>query len=131
MQGLNRFVGSGRLTADPVLRKTKKDDDVVSFTLAINRTDSVADFINIVVYGNIATNVARYVRKGNTVEVDGKLQMRKYKDKQGYDRTTYEIVAERVVFLGSRQAEPEAVSQPLPNDKWSDGIDVEPDDLPF
>lgn len=131
MRGLNRFVGSGRLTADPVLRKTKKDNDVVSFTIAINRDDSVADFINIVVYGNIAKNVARYVHKGDMVEVDGKLQMRKYKDKQGYDRTTYEIVAERVVFLGSRQAEPEAVSQPLPNDKWSEGIDVEPDDLPF
>lgn len=131
MQGINRWIGSGRLTADPVLRQTKKGDDVASFTMAVNRTDSIADFINIVVFGNIATNVARYVRKGNAVEVDGKLQMRKYKDKQGYDRTTYEVAAERVVFLESRQAEPEAVSQPMPNDKWTDGIDVSPDDLPF
>lgn len=131
MKGINRFVGSGRLTADPVSRQTKKGDDVVSFTLAINRTDDITDFINIVVFGNIAANIARYVRKGSAVEVEGKLQMRKYKDKQGYDRTTFEVVADRVVFLDTRKQEPEAVAQPMPNDEWSEGIDVEPDDLPF
>ena len=115
MQGINRVILTGRMTADPVLRKTNTDKSVASFTVAVDRRsgqggNQTADFINCVVWNAAAENVARYMRKGSLVAVDGRIQTRKYQDNQGNNRTAFEVVCDNVVFLETRNSQANASS---------------------
>ena len=146
MQGINRVILTGRMTADPVLRKTNTDKSVASFTVAVDRRsgqggNQTADFINCVVWNAVAENVARYMRKGSLVAVDGRIQTRKYQDNQGNNRTAFEVVCDNVVFLETRNSQANASSSShsvqtpanepaYPEDDYS-GLDVSTDDLPF
>jgi single-strand DNA-binding protein len=102
---MNRSILVGRLTADPELRYTPSGAAVCTFTLAVNRTftnqagEREADFINIVVWKRAAENAANFLKKGSLCGVDGRLQSRRYTDRN--ERTVYvtEVVAESVQFL--------------------------------
>src|SRR5690625_8026491 len=88
---LNRVVIVGRLTRDPDLRYTPNGVAVANFTVAANRPftnqqgNREADFINCVVWRKPAENLANYMKKGNLIGVDGRLQSRSY---EGQDGTT-------------------------------------------
>ena len=95
----------GRLTADPELRHTASQVPVTSFTLAVDRAfqqkgseQRQADFIPVVAWRNTAEFVCRYFRKGQLIAVQGSIQTRKYTDKDGNNRTAFEIVADNVFF---------------------------------
>jgi len=101
----------GRLTADPELRHTQSQVPVTSFTLAVDRKyrpkeqeQRQADFINIVAWRQTAELVTRYFRKGQRMALTGTLQSRRYVDKDGNNRTAYEVVAENVFFAESKQS---------------------------
>lgn len=102
---LNRTILVGRLTRDPDIRVSQNDVTVANFTLAVNRpfTDANgergADFINIVVFRKQAENVQKYVKKGNLVGIDGRLQSRSYENKEGQRVYVTEVVADSVQFL--------------------------------
>jgi single-strand DNA-binding protein len=78
---------------------------VANFTLAVDRQrpnsqgEREADFIRIVVWGKQAETCSNYLGKGRLVAVDGRLQISKYQDKDGQNRTSAEVVAENVRFL--------------------------------
>ena len=104
-----RQVLVGRLTKDPVLRKTANGASVVSFTVACNRLfkqegQPEADFINTVVWNKTANSVAKYTHKGSLVGVEGRIQTRNYDDKDGKCVYVTEVVADNVCFLDSRNA---------------------------
>ena len=104
---INRVVLVGRLTKDPVLRKTANGASVVSFTVACNRLfkqegQPEADFINTVVWNKTADSVAKYTHKGSLVGVEGRIQTRSYDDRDGKRVFVTEVVAENVRFLDSR-----------------------------
>ena len=106
---INRVVLVGRLTKDPVLRKTANGASVVSFTVACNRLfkqegQPEADFINTVVWNKTADSVAKYTHKGSLVGVEGRIQTRNYDDKDGKRVYVTEVVADNVRFLDSRNA---------------------------
>ena len=106
---INRVVLVGRLTKDPVLRKTTNGASVVSFTVACNRLfkqegQSEADFINTVIWNKTADSVAKYTHKGSLVGVEGRIQTRSYDDKDGKRVYVTEVVADNVRFLDSRNA---------------------------
>jgi single-strand DNA-binding protein len=94
----------GRLTADPELKHIQNGTPVVSFSLAVDRpyvksgTERVTDFINIVAWRKTAEFVSKYFNKGQLVVVEGSLQTRSYQDKEGINRKTFEIIAEKVHF---------------------------------
>ncbi len=98
----------GRLTADPELRHTQNQVAVTSFTLAVDRTyqpkgqERQADFINIVAWRQTAEFVTRYFHKGQRLALTGSLQSRRYTDKEGNNRTAYEVVADNVFFAESK-----------------------------
>ena len=101
---INRVVLVGRLTKDPVLRRTPNGTSVASFTVACDRRNKVegqptADFINCVVWGRVAENTATYTHKGSLVGVEGRIQTRSYDDQSGKKVYVTEIVAETVQFL--------------------------------
>lgn len=101
---INRWVGIGRLTADPQLRYTPNGKAVATFRIAIDRPftnqagEREADFIQVVVWGKLAEVCANNIGKGRLVGVDGRLQTRTY-EYQGQTRYTVEVVAETVRFL--------------------------------
>lgn len=105
---LNRVVLVGRITKDPELRTTQSNISVVAFTLAVNRPfmdqqgERQADFIQCVVWRKQAENLAKYVRKGMLLGVDGRIQTRTYEAETG-TRYITEVVCDTIQFLESRQ----------------------------
>ena len=96
---INNVVLVGRLTRDPELRKTQSGVSVVNFTLAVNRTftdqsgERQADFINCVVWRNQADNLARYMRQGSLIGVEGRIQTSSFESEQG-TRYVTEVLAD-------------------------------------
>lgn len=98
----------GRLTAEPELRHTQNQVPVTSFTLAVDRAyqpkgqERQTDFINIVAWRQTAEFVTRYFHKGQRLALTGTLQSRRYVDKEGNNRTAFEVVADNVFFAESK-----------------------------
>lgn len=145
---INRVVLVGRVTKDPELRHTGQNIAVTNFNLAVNRTytnsegEREADFINCQVWRKAAENVAKYVSKGSLVGVEGRLQVRKYQDKEGQDRWLTEVVCESVQFLEPKKNNdggqnndynnaPKSKSQPKQETQQEQEINIDDDDLPF
>ncbi len=106
---MNMICLLGRLTADPELRHTQNQVPVTSFTLAVDRAyqpkgqeQRQADFINIVAWRQTAEFVSRYFHKGQRMALTGSLQSRRYVDKEGNNRTAFEVVADNVFFAESK-----------------------------
>jgi len=100
----NRVVVVGRLTRDPELRTTSTGKDVVEFSIAVNKRikpadGADADFFRVKAWGQTAKYVADYIGRGRLVAVDGRLESRKYTDKDGNNREIVEIVADNVNAL--------------------------------
>lgn len=95
----------GRLTADPELKQTQNRISVCSFTLAIDRpgTRDKTDFINFVAWRQTAEFICKYFRKGQKIALTGYLTSRRYEDKNGNQRTAFEVVVDRAEFVESRQ----------------------------
>ena len=107
---LNHIVLMGRLTRDPELRRTQSGTAVASFTIAVDRDYSSkddgskeTDFVDIVAWRSTADFVSRYFSKGRMAVVSGRLQMRKWEDKNGNKRTSSEVVADSVYFGDSKR----------------------------
>jgi len=106
---LNKVFILGRVTADPQLRTIPSGQKVTGFSIATNRvwTDKTGskqeetEFHNVVVWGRQAEIATQFLVKGSLVLIEGRIQTRSWQDKQGQDRRTTEIVAERLQ-LGPR-----------------------------
>ena len=141
---LNRIVLTGRLTRDPELKKTASDMGVASFTLAVDDTlkgtnrEKTTSFINIVVWDKQADTVAKFLRKGALVGVDGRIRQRTFEKRDGSKASVIEVIANHVEFLepkGAREIPNEEVvfdDEPaVEESKNLDEIEVTDDDLPF
>ena len=139
----NLVVLTGRLTADPELKTTQSGISVTSFSIAVSRRyrageETQADFINIVAWRQTAEFISKYFKKGSMIGIEGSIQTRRYVDKNGNNRTAFEVVANNVQFVESKRDgasapagadEPVSYSNADANDFTEiDGID---DDLPF
>ena len=129
---INKIVLIGRLTADPELRYTNNGTAVASFSIAVDRAyrnqqgERETDFINIVVWRKLAELCNEYLHKGRMAAVEGRLQMRRYKNKDGENRTVYEVVADDVNFLGSPKDS--GGSAPPPGRDDAPPVSYEPDE---
>lgn len=103
---INRVILVGRLTKDPILRKTQSGTSVVSFTLAVNRRiqnqEQTADFINCTAWSKTAELVSQYVFKGSQVAVEGRIQTGSYEGQDGKRVYTTDVVVENVQFLDAK-----------------------------
>ncbi len=130
---LNIAAIMGRLTADPELRQTQSGNPVTSFTVAVARSfvkqgqERETDFINVVAWRKTAEFVCRYFKKGSMIAVNGSIQARKYQDRDGNNRTAFEIVADNVHFCENKSSGPVV---DVPKTPLVDFEDV-PGDLPF
>lgn len=124
---------TGRLTADLELKTTTNGTPVCSFTLAVKRprVKDVTDFINITAYRQTAEYLSKYARKGTLIEVSGTLTSRKWEDKNGNKRTSFEVQTNEVSILESKKDEPTQTEQEdtAEQEEWEDVSGDE--DLPF
>ncbi len=110
MASVNKVILVGNLGRDPELRYTQSGQAVANFTLATNEkwkdkegnSQERTEWHRIIVWGKSAENCAQYLQKGRSVYVEGRLQTRDWEDREGNKRTTTEIVAQTVQFLGGR-----------------------------
>ena len=107
---LNHIVIMGRLTRDPELRRTGSGIAVASFTVAVDRDfsdkqsgDRETDFIECVAWRQTGEFVSKYFTKGRMIVVSGRLQVRKWKNKEGENRYTTEVVADNCYFGDSKR----------------------------
>lgn len=111
MRGFNKAVIAGNLARDPEIRYTIDKRAWARFTVAVNKSfknrngemQDLVDFIPVVVWGPMAENCGRYLKKGSSVLVEGRIQVSSYDAKDGSGkRYATDIVANDVVFLSSR-----------------------------
>ena len=118
---LNRIDIMGRLTGDPELRRTQSGTAVASFTIAVERDykpeggEKETDFFDVVAWRKT---------KGRMAVIDGRLQTRKWTDKNGGNRVAVEIIADSVYFGDSKKSVPDGENEPVELE-YDDG------DLPF
>jgi len=137
MANFNKVFLMGNLTRDPELRYLPNGTAVATFTIASNRTYALpsgekkqeATFMRVVVWARRAETCAEFLNKGSPVFVEGRLQSRSWEGQDGQKRSTVEVVAENVQFLGrSKKQEAEA---PAGAAEAQEPLDIVPDvDLP-
>jgi len=141
MAYFNKVIEIGRITRDLELKTTTNGTSVVSFTIAVNRPYNKendhpeADFLPVVAWRHTAEFLCKYFGKGDPVLIEGRLQSKKYKDKDNKDRTAIEIVAENVSFVEKKNKDSfdsESVSDISYSSGDSSYEDLSDDDeLPF
>ena len=147
MAGINKVILIGNLGRDPELRYTQNGQPVTNFSLATSEqwTDKNSgekvertEWHRIVVWGRSAEHCSQYLAKGRTVYIEGRLQTREWEDKEGQKRSTTEINAQTVQFLGGPRGQsqpdagsPQSTGQPSPAGEGSAGPPVPGDDVPF
>ena len=109
---LNHIDIMGRLTRDPELRHTGSGTACANFTIAVDRDfgknengEKETDFIDCVAWRNTADFVSKYFTKGRMAVVSGRLQVRKWKNKDGENRYSTEVIADNVYFGDSKREE--------------------------
>lgn len=101
---LNKAILNGRLTKATELKQTNSGKSVCGFTIAVDRSRDreKTDFIPIVAWGKTAEFVNQWFGKGDLITIVGRIEVRNYEDKNGNKRTATEIIAEEVLFGGSK-----------------------------
>lgn len=110
-RGINKVILVGNLGKDPEVRYMANGGAVCNVTLATSESwkdkqsgeqKDKTEWHNIVFYRRLAEIAGEYLRKGSQIYVEGKLQTRKWQDKNGNDRYTTEIIANEMQMLGGR-----------------------------
>ena len=134
---------TGRIATDLELRRTNDGTPVCSYTLAVKRpkVKDVTDFIECVTWRQGAEYLSQYGHKGDVLAVSGSLQSRKWTDKNGNNRTSWEVVAESVELVSSKrnseaggntnQSQNHSYAQPSYSQQNFQSIDIPDAQLPF
>jgi len=110
-RGLNKVQIIGHLGKDPEMRYTPSGKPVTTFTVAVSRSWNTADgerhneteWFSVVAFGSLAETCKEYLTKGKQVYIDGRLQTRRWDDKEGTKHTSVEVVAGEMIMLGERR----------------------------
>jgi single-strand DNA-binding protein len=146
-RGVNKAIILGSLGQDPDIRYTAGGAAVANISIATNEQwkdkesgemQERTEWHRVVFFGRLAEIVGEYLRKGSQVYVEGRIQTRKWQDKEGKDRYTTEIVANEMQMLGSKSGgttasfdqsqQPQQAAPAAPAKGSNDDFD---DDIPF
>lgn len=130
---LNHIIIMGRLVAAPELKSTTNGTKVTSFRIACDRDyssgeEKQVDFVDCVAWRSTAEFICRNFKKGMPITVDGRLQIREYKDKEGTHRRVAEINTNTAYFCGGERTASAPTSQA---DAFADIGDDDDDELPW
>lgn len=136
MASVNKVILVGNLGKDPEMRYMPSGDAIANMTIATTESwkdksgekQEKTEWHRISMFGRLAEVAGEYLKKGSSVYIEGKLQTRKWQNKEGVDQYTTEIIASDMKMLGGRpEGKPEA--KPKPEERQP-GADFE-DDIPF
>ena len=144
-RGVNKVILVGNLGQKPEMRYTATQAAVANISIATTESwkdkesgemRDKTEWHRVVYFGKLAEIVEKYLDKGSSVYIEGKLQTRKWQDKSGADRWTTEIVGNELTMLGSRAAnsnnapmQSKESESPFPQDDSGPGLTD--DDIPF
>lgn len=147
MASLNKVILIGNLGKDPETRYLQNGDAVTTITLATTDTwkdkngekQEKTEWHRVVFYRKLAEIAGEYLKKGRSVYIEGRLETKKWTDKQGIERYTTQIVAADMKMLGNRSTstnEPDHENKSTPStaragDGKDGGFDDMDDDIPF
>ena len=138
-RGLNKVQVIGHLGKDPEMRYTPSGKPVTTFSVAVSRSWNSADgerhseteWFNVVAWGNLAEICKQYLVKGQQVFVEGRLQTRRWDDKEGQKHTSVEIVANEMMMLGDRRDANNNHTQEADLSSAENGSSMAEDEFPF
>ena len=143
-RGVNKVILVGNLGQKPEMRYTATQTAVANLSIATTESwkdkesgenRDKTEWHRVVFFGNLAEIAEKYLDKGSSIYVEGKIQTRKWQDKDGNDRYTTEILGNQLTMLGSRNTSDPSMNQdnnsdtPFPEDDSSEGITD--DDIPY
>ena len=145
---LNKVILIGRLGRDPEVRYMPNGEAVCNFSVATSEAwndrngqrQERTEWHNITMYRRLAEIAGQYLKKGSQVYLEGKIQTRKYTDKNGVERTAYDIIANEMKMLGGgsdgQQAQSAQAETPTPPTRQAPATPAAPaedidDDVPF
>jgi single-strand DNA-binding protein len=137
-RGLNKVQIIGHLGKEPEMRYTPSGKPVTTFSVAVSRSWNSADgerhseteWFNVVAWGNLAEICKQYLTKGQQVYIEGRLQTRRWDDKEGVKHTSIEVVANEMMMLGDRKDHNN--SQSSPDSAAAEGApETNEDEFPF
>lgn len=139
MASVNKVILLGNLGKSPDMRYLPNGDAVANFSIATTENwkdksgekQSKTEWHRIVAYGKLAEIMGEYLDKGSSVYIEGRLQTRKWQNKEGVDQYTTEIVADRMQMLGGKPAGGGERGQSASRDSDSGGFEDMGDDIPF
>ena len=143
-RGVNKVILVGNLGQKPEMRYTATQTAVANLSIATTESwkdkesgenRDKTEWHRVVFFGNLAEIAEKYLDKGSSVYIEGKIQTRKWQDKEGKDRWTTEVLGNQLTMLGSRNSsEPiddtsNSSDTPFPEDDSGPGLTD--DDIPF
>ena len=136
MAGINSVILCGRMVATPELKQTTGGTSVTTFTIACDRRqdgENIADFIDLVAWKERADFICKFFKKGDPILVRGSLNKRQWKDKQGNNRSTVEVIVNEVSFVPGIPKPSEKTESYNPYDTEPAGmVEIDTDEgLPF
>lgn len=141
MASVNKVILVGNLGKDPDSRFTASGDAVCTLSVATSEQwkDKVTgekkeatEWHRVTVFGKLAEICGQYLKKGSTVYIEGSLRTKKWQDKDGQDRYTTEIRADKMVMLGgTKERADETPEKPEKKPAQSGGFQDMDDDIPF
>lgn len=132
-RGLNKVMIIGHLGKDPEMRYTPSGRAVTTFNVAVSRSWNSSDgqrrseteWFKVVSWGNLAEICNKYLTKGQQVYIEGRLQTRRWEDKEGNSRKSVEVVANEMTMLGDRRDKSSSDSAE------EEPPDIDEDEFPF
>ena len=145
---LNKAILIGRMGRDPEVRHMPNGDAVCNFSIATSETwkdqhgqkHERTEWHNITLYRRMAEVAGQYLKKGSLVYIEGRIQSRKYTDKDGIERTAYEIIGNEMKMLGGKaegsSESANTAKPPAPPRRQTPAAPAQPvddidDDVPF
>lgn len=156
MASVNKVILVGRLGKDPELKFTQTGTPVANFSVATDETwkdqsgekQQRTEWHNIVAWKKLAEICGQYLKKGQQVYIEGKIQTRKWTDKEDNTRYTTEIVVHQMVMLGGKKSEDDdeseegssnsrkaaakkGINKANPTPPGDDDLEITDSDIPF
>jgi single-strand DNA-binding protein len=136
MASVNKVILVGNLGQDPEVRYASSGDAVVNLNLATTskwkdkasgQYKEETEWHRVSIFGKAAEVAGQYLKKGSAVYVEGKIKSKKYTDKQGIERTAFEITCENFQMLGGKASG----DKPAPKQEAKPADNMPEDDIPF
>ena len=126
---MNKVIMVGRTTKEIESKVTTSGASVAEFSIAVKRSfknhgNQESDFFNCVAYGKVAETISKYVKKGDQIGIEGRLETDSYTNKEGRKVYVTRIIVENVEFLQSKRTEEQnptfAEADPFANAKFEE-----------